>query len=424
VREAPDLSADADPSYGYVIYYNGAWYGDEGGTSAPTQLWAAIAALTNASPFCQDYASGTPGVYPLALYDATAINSAYIYDDPIPEILRDVTSGNNDYTPSGYTGGLYPAGAGYDLASGLGTPIVAGEDASLAASTYYPGYAAWMCEVTATQLRSAAVTSVSPSSGAAGKAVTVTVHGSGFLPIAGADRIGVYSGSTLLTTLTPSCTTTACTVTLPAEPAQTVDLRASAEDQPYTAATSGDRFTYSSVAAPHVSSISPTRGTSKGGTKVTISGSGFTGVKSVTFGGKAGTGVTVQNSGSLTVLAPSGTEGATVKVVVSTAGGTSNAASYLYADAPRITLKTPVPWRGLRSGGTTVALEGTNFIGVKSVTFGGKPGTHLTVYSTGLLTVVTPSGSGTVSVVINAAGGTSNAVPFVYVGVVPLLGHT
>ena len=34
----------------------------------------------------------------------------------------DVTSGTNDYTPDGYTGGLYPAGAGYDMATGLGTP--------------------------------------------------------------------------------------------------------------------------------------------------------------------------------------------------------------------------------------------------------------------------------------------------------------
>ena len=39
--------------------------------------------------------------------------------------LNDITSGNNDYTPSGYTGGLYPATSGYDMASGLGTPTAA-----------------------------------------------------------------------------------------------------------------------------------------------------------------------------------------------------------------------------------------------------------------------------------------------------------
>ena len=49
-----------------------------------------------------------------ALYDAAG--SAYSSD------FHDITSGNNDYTPDGYTGGLYPAGTGYDMASGLGTP--------------------------------------------------------------------------------------------------------------------------------------------------------------------------------------------------------------------------------------------------------------------------------------------------------------
>lgn len=35
---------------------------------------------------------------------------SYIYTDG--QALYDVTSGNNDYTPSGYTGGLYPATTG------------------------------------------------------------------------------------------------------------------------------------------------------------------------------------------------------------------------------------------------------------------------------------------------------------------------
>ena len=46
----------------------------------------------------------------------------------------DITSGNNDYTPSGYTGGLYPAGTGYDMASGLGSPIGSALPAELCGS--------------------------------------------------------------------------------------------------------------------------------------------------------------------------------------------------------------------------------------------------------------------------------------------------
>jgi hypothetical protein len=39
--------------------------------------------------------------------------------------FNDVTTGNNDFTPSGNTAGLYAAGPGYDMASGLGTPKAA-----------------------------------------------------------------------------------------------------------------------------------------------------------------------------------------------------------------------------------------------------------------------------------------------------------
>ena len=40
----------------------------------------------------------------------------------MPPTSPDITLGNNDYTPDGYTGGLYPSGTGYDMATGLGTP--------------------------------------------------------------------------------------------------------------------------------------------------------------------------------------------------------------------------------------------------------------------------------------------------------------
>ena len=119
-REVPDVSADGDPGTGYVIYWNGS--GDAigfppptqgwqvvGGTSAAAPAWAALIALANASGRC----AGVPiGFANPALYDAAA--SAYSTD------FNDITSGNNDMT--GLNGGLYPAGAGYDMATGLGSP--------------------------------------------------------------------------------------------------------------------------------------------------------------------------------------------------------------------------------------------------------------------------------------------------------------
>jgi subtilase family serine protease len=108
-REVPDVSADADPYTGYVIYYDKAWTGI-GGTSAAAPLWAAFIALTNASASCDgaDIGFANPALY------GVAGTSSYSSD------FHDIKSGNNDYT--GTESGKFPAGTGYDMASGLGTP--------------------------------------------------------------------------------------------------------------------------------------------------------------------------------------------------------------------------------------------------------------------------------------------------------------
>ncbi len=405
IRQVPDVSADADPFTGYVVDFSGSWT-VIGGTSAAAPLWAAIAALTDASPFCADYGSGNAGVYPEALYGVVGVDNAYIYStnpDQVPEVLSDVTSGNNDYTPSGYTGGLYPAGSGYDEATGLGIPLVSGLDGSLSPSTFYPGLTALMCAAFATKLTSVHVTGVSPNAGPAGHAATVTVHGSGFLPIAGADMAVIGSGL-----FAAHCSsTTACTVTVPAHSAGTVNIQISAEDFAPSAVTSADRYQY--VAAPGLSSLSPTRGPTRGGTKVTIHGTNFVHVASVHFGTKLGTNVKVISATEITVTAPAGT--GTVHVRVTTAGGTTSATSsagrYQYVPAPSVSSLSPT--RGSHKGGTKVTIHGTNFIGVSAVHFGTKRGTNVRVISATEITVTAPAGSGTVHVTVTAVGGTSSA---------------
>jgi subtilase family serine protease len=338
-REIPDVSADADPTTGYGIFYNGSWVGGIGGTSAAAPLWAAIAALTDVSPYCRDYASGSAGAQPAALYAATARYHSFIYGAS-PNALYDVlpvgtvSDGNggtmtvpktNDYLPSGYTGSLFPSTTGDDIATGLGTPLVNGISGS-SLSTYFPGYTAMICQQLKT--KALAVTSVSPNAGKSNTAAKVTIHGTGFLTTGGAMRVRVYHGATLLTTLIPGCTTTACTVTLPKEGPMTVDLRVSAEMSGYTPVVGGDKYAYANP--PKITSFSPAKGTHSGGTKVTVKGANFIGVKSVTFNGKAGTKVTVSGTTVLTVITPAGTKGATVKLVINSAGGTSNAVTYTY----------------------------------------------------------------------------------------------
>jgi hypothetical protein len=118
-REVPDVSADADPGTGYVIYWTGGGSSAPinnpqgwqvvGGTSGAAPTWAALIALTNASAACKGVAIGFANP---ALYYAAA--TAYGSD------FNDVTSGNNDMT--GTNRGQFAAGPGYDMASGLGSP--------------------------------------------------------------------------------------------------------------------------------------------------------------------------------------------------------------------------------------------------------------------------------------------------------------
>src|SRR5262249_34825551 len=67
------------------------------------------------------------------------------------------------------------------------------------------------------------------------------------------------------------------------------------------------------VTTPMVSSVSPQAGTPAGGTTVTVTGSGFTKVKKVTFGTAAGSSVNVISASKLQVIAPAHSQ-ATVNV--------------------------------------------------------------------------------------------------------------
>lgn len=314
-RQVPDVSADADPQTGYAIYFSGFWRAF-GGTSAAAPLWAAVAALTDASPFCRYYGAGDAGVQPAGLYEAVSTDHRYIYASRF-EALHDVTRGNNDYTPSRYRGGLYPATAGYDMASGLGTPLATGITASGKPSLFYPGLTALMCREYGTRLRATTITGISPRQGPAAGSQTITITGMGFLPVPGADMAEV--GSRQLAAACPS--TTRCTVKLPRMRPGTVTIRISAEDLTLSRVTAASHYRF--VAAPTISSLSPASGRARGGNTVTIRGTNFVGVTAVHFGHKLATGLRILSPTKITVTAPRGS--GTVTVTVSAAGGTSAA---------------------------------------------------------------------------------------------------
>jgi subtilase family serine protease len=133
VREVPDVSADADPETGYV-YVHGGEFGAIGGTSAAAPLWASLLALINAE--CPTSPLGW--VNPLIYYAASPHVKAVVIDD-IPKVSGSLN--NNDYTGDG--GGHYAVAGGYDMGTGLGSPI-AGALATTACSLNAEAKGYWL----------------------------------------------------------------------------------------------------------------------------------------------------------------------------------------------------------------------------------------------------------------------------------------
>jgi hypothetical protein len=105
-----------------------------------------------------------------------------------------------------------------------------------------------------------------------------------------------------------------------------------------TAGTSATSYTLTiNAAAPTVTGISPTSGTSAGGTSVSITGTNFTGATAVYFGTAAATGLTINSPTSINVVSPAGSVG-TVDVTVVTPAGTS-----VTSTADQFTYTAPLP---------------------------------------------------------------------------------
>jgi subtilase family serine protease len=110
MRGVPDISLDADPATGYLIYYNQTssfgctgWCGGIGGTSVAAPEWAGLAAIANQA-VGHRLGNLNPLLYGRFLWSTESAGSTPFHD---------VTTGNNLY---------YNAGTGWDAATGLGSP--------------------------------------------------------------------------------------------------------------------------------------------------------------------------------------------------------------------------------------------------------------------------------------------------------------
>jgi ABC-type transport system substrate-binding protein len=154
-----------------------------------------------------------------------------------------------------------------------------------------------------------------------------------------------------------------------------------------------------SVAAPVISSFSPSQGTT--GTSVTISGSGLTGATAVSFGGTAAQSYTVDTATQITAIVAAGTPTGTISV---TGPGGTTTTSGLFYTPPTISGFTP----SSAAAHATVTVTGTSFTGATAVKLDGTS-VPFTVASNTRITFTVPSGAtdGTIQVTAPAGVATS-----------------
>ena len=301
-REVPDVSASADEYHGDTVFFDGAWTAF-GGTSVAAPKWAAITALSDA--LCSSEKLKPIGFANPALYRIASHAGTY------SQAFNDVTQGDNDVL--GLHAGAYPATSSYDLASGLGTPRVAGPAGK-------PGLASLLCADGSSLSPRPALSSVSPDFGPYTGGTKVTIDGSDLSSVTavsfGSTSVKVSTGQ-----INRAGTEIAGVVTPPSPldpnppigPVGGVVLTAAG---PAGASLPTPRAEFHFVKetgsgpVPQVSYIGPSAGTSAGGERVLIIGSGFNeGLNSATaptvaFGGVSATHVTMISDAELSVSVP------------------------------------------------------------------------------------------------------------------------
>jgi hypothetical protein len=165
------------------------------------------------------------------------------------------------------------------------------------------------------------------------------------------------------------------------------------------------------VVVPKVTVVAPKKGSTRGGTSVTVTGSGLTGVKSVLFGKVPASKVTVLSGTKVTAVSPAHAAGlvhVTVKTTVSSKA--TKADTFTFVVLPVVA--AVAPGTGLPAGGTSVVLSGAGFVKVTTVKFGSKAASKFTVNSSSKITAVAPAAAaGAVDVRVTTSTGTSPVVP-------------
>jgi len=256
------------------------------------------------------------------------------------------------------------------------------------------------------------VSSISPSSGPASGATIVTITGSGF---SGASSVAFGGGTASFSVVSD----TEIQATSPAHAAGSVDIIVTTAAGA-SGATPQSSFTYTMpTVPPDVTAVSPTSGSTLGGTTITVTGSGFVNGARIVVGGVDATNVAFTSATTLTGTTPPRSAG-TVSVQVINPGGLSDtlasAFTYVVIASPSVTSVSPN--EGSTSGGSVLTIAGTSFTSGAAVVIGGVPATNVVFVSATSLRATTPAhAAGLVSVTVtnpsNQTGTRANAFRYV-----------
>ena len=159
---------------------------------------------------------------------------------------------------------------------------------------------------------------------------------------------------------------------------------------------------------PAVRAVSPTSGSTRGGTRIAITGTGFTHVIRVTFGSLSGTALRVVSPTKLYITSPRHPVGVAVIRVINTQGTSAHHTTDVYRYVSPPTVISVSPAGGPPAGGTRVTISGTNFTHVLVVKFGTAKGKAVRVLSSTRIAVTAPAhAAGFVIVGVTTSYGTS-----------------
>jgi hypothetical protein len=222
------------------------------------------------------------------------------------------------------------------------------------------------------------------TSGATGSVATVATSSTEGSPTANVATVTLSSGDTF--PANDSLKITIANVENPASPCTncTWQLWTSQDVEP----TTSDPFALI-LPPPTVTAVSPAKGSTTGGTPITITGTGFVAGATVTIGQGtapviAATGVDVVSSTKITATTGGGALAGTWRLYVTTSGGKSpvGTGNYFTYTNPVPTVTAVSPAKGPTTGGTPITITGTGFVAGATVTIG--QGTAPVIAATGV----------------------------------------